>query len=196
MLDFELGDVNPNDVEGIAGSDGLIPKGKYHVRLDGASDRMSKQPGGGMGSDLEYKILAGPCAGQTIKDTVWHPHENQEEDRAKKTKNRFALFAHRLGLVAFNPQSKKYELANGKNSFGDVLGAEAVIEVTHRTYKRDDGGTGTAINVTFGGIWSVDDKAVKDVPKAKSGGQPAKPGGAPQPDPQQPAKKKADVSDL
>lgn len=170
--DLDLSNFNPETVEAIAASGGLIPAGKYHVRVDGCSDVPPNKNGAG-GEQIEYEILHGPFAGKKIKDTVWAPTgEDGPSD------NRFALVAHRLGLSRLKSGGKGYEFVPGKSSFRDCLGAEVVIEVNHRKYKKADGTEGMAANVTFGGIWRLDDKAVKDVPKAKSngaGGQPTKP---------------------
>ncbi len=162
--DLDLSGFNPETVEAVAAAGGLIPIGKYHVRLEGCTDTQSKRTGN-TGQELEYEILTGPFAGRKVKDTVWTPAGD-----GGPSDNRFVLVAHRLGLIRPKAGGKGYESVPGKSSFKDCLGAEVVIEVNHRTYKKDDGSEGKAANVTFGGIWRLDDKAVKDVPKAKVGG--------------------------
>ena len=162
--DFDLSDYAPDSVEAVAAAGGMVPPGKYHVRLDGASDgRIGKS--GNPSTDLEYTILTGPFAGKTVKDSVWHPAKGDNGPSA----NRFVLVAHRLGLFGVNPKTKRYELVKGKDGFGSCLGAEVVIEVNHRTYTREDKSEGKAVNVTFGGIYAVNDPKVKDVPKAAAG---------------------------
>jgi hypothetical protein len=173
--DLELGAFTTDTVEATAEAGGLVPPGKYHVRLNGSTDVQSKKTGN-VGAELEYVILVGPFAGKTVKDSVWKPEPGDNGPSA----NRFVLIAHRLGLLAADPKTKRYIPVQGKTSFGDCLGAEVVIEVNHRTYKRDDGTEGKAVNVTFGGIWRVDDVKVKDVPKAKAGAAPVV-GPAPKP---------------
>jgi len=157
--DLNLDEVNPEAVDAVAKSGGVLPPGKYHARLDGAKDVTSNQKGT-PGTELHFTILAGPFAGQEVKMTLW--------DTAG-TQNRVVLFASRLGLLRVNPQTKKYERVPGRHTFQDVLGAQVVIETENREYEKKGGGKGTVPDVTFGGIWSPDDKAVKDVPKAKPG---------------------------
>lgn len=161
--DLPLEDIAADSVDQVAKSGGLVPEGKYHVRLDGAGDVVSKNHN--TGSELTFVILHGPFAGQEVKETIWSS-ENE------KAKNRLVLFAHRLGLLKLNEKTKRYERVDGKSGFGDVLGAECVIEVAHREYEKKDKTKGKAANVTFGGIWKLDDPDVKSVPKAK----PAPPG--------------------
>jgi hypothetical protein len=156
--DLPLEDITSESVDQTAKSGGLIPEGKYHVRLDGAGDVVSKNHNAGC--ELTFVILTGPFAGQEVKETIW----SSDNDKAK---NRLVLFAHRLGLLKHNDKTKRYERVEGKDGFGDVLGAECVIEVAHREYEKKDKTKGKAANVTFGGIWEVDDKDVKNVPKAK-----------------------------
>lgn len=167
--DLNLDDINPDTVDQTAKNGGMIPEGKYHVRLDGAADVNSKN--NTQGTELTFLILTGAFAGQEVKETVWVSNN-------EKAKNRLALFASRLGLLHRNDKSKKFERVKDKHTFQDCLGAEVVIEVAHREYEKKDKagkvtGTGKAASVTFGGIWSLDDKDVKDVPKAKAGSKPA-----------------------
>ncbi|QJW94737.1 hypothetical protein [Frigoriglobus tundricola] len=159
--DIPLDGVNPETIDKVAKSGGLIPAGKYHVALDGAADVTAKQTGN-PGTELTFRLLTGPFAGETVKETLWN---------TDKTQNRVILFGHRLGLL--KSDGKKYSRVEGKSSFQDVLGAECVVEVAHREYKKADGTSGKAANLTFGGIWALDDKDVKDVPKAKAGTKPA-----------------------
>lgn len=167
--DIDLSGFNPDTVNAVAEAGGMVPPGKYHVRLDGASaGRVGKQ--GGSSTDLEYTILTGPFAGKTVKDSVWHPMND-----GGAGDNRFVLVAHRLGLLAINPKTKKYEFVPGKAGFESCLGAEVVIEVNHRTYKRQDGSDGKAVNVTFGGVYALTDPKLKDVPKAAAGAKVAAP---------------------
>lgn len=160
--DLPLDDINPETVDQVAKSGGLIPAGKYHVRLDGAGDVTSKS--GTPGTELTFVILVGPFAGQEVKETVWV---------SDKAQNRVVLFGARLGALTQDPKTKKYVRAKDKHTFQDCLGAEVVIEVSHREYDKKDGGKGKAAQVTFGGIWALDDKDVKDVPRAKAGSKPA-----------------------
>lgn len=175
--DLNIDDLNPETVDQVAKSGGLVPAGKYHVRLDGAGDVTSKN--NTQGTELAFVILTGPFTGSEVKETIWSS-ENE------KAKNRLVLFASRLGLLAVDPKSKKYARVKDKHTFQDCLGAEVVIEVSHREYDKKDGSKGHVAQVTFGGIWALDDKAVKDVPRAKPGAKPAA----------APAKPKVDVKGI
>lgn len=161
-----LDGINPETVDQVAKSGGLIPAGKYHVRLDGAGDVTSKE--GTTGTELTFVLLTGPFAGQEIKEKLW---------QSEKTVNRCLLFGSRLGLltVTGDAKNKKFNRVKDKRTFQDCLGAEVVVEVAHRDYEKKDGSKGKAANVTFGGIWTLDDKDVKDVPKAKAGSKPPTP---------------------
>lgn len=174
--DLDL-DINPDTVDEAAKSGGLVPEGKYHVRLDGAGDSTAKT--GTTGTELTFVILTGKLAGKEVKETVW----NSDKDAGK---NRLLLFASRLGLLTRNDKAKKFERVKDRNSFQDCIGAECVIEVVHREYEKKDKSKGKIANVSFGGIWTVDDKDVKDVPKAKAGTKPAP----------APAPKKVDTSGI
>ena len=130
-----LADLNPETVDQVAKNGGLIPEGKYHARLDGAADVTSKQHT--QGTELTFTILAGPFAGQEVKETVW----TSSNDKAQ---NRVALFGARLGALVVDPKTKKYVRSPDKHTFQDCLGAEVVIEVSHREYDKKDGGKGKA----------------------------------------------------
>jgi hypothetical protein len=162
--DLDLEGINPNAIDDLPKSGGLVPEGKYHVRLDGAGDTSSKT-NGTQGTELTFVILTGAHAGQEVKETVWKSDN-------EKAKCRLVLFASRLGLLVRNTKTNKFERVKDKNTFQDCRGAEVVIEVVHREYEKKDKSKGKAANVSFGGIWSVDDKEVKDVPKAKAGSKP------------------------
>lgn len=191
MLPFDLSNVNPETVDAVAEAGGLIPVGKYHVRVDGASPYTAQGGNGGTGTELEYHLLAGPFKGKTIKDTIWDPSDAQDEDKRATTQNRWCRFAHRLGLIGYDPKSKRYVEVPGKDGFTSCLGKEVVIEVNHRKFKRKDGSDGTAAGVSFGGIWDLGDPKVKDVVKAAAGSAPP-----PSTAPATNGKKKVDVSDL
>lgn len=169
MYDIDLSDVDTTTVESMAAAGGMVPPGKYHARLDGASDITSKRTGNA-GVELEYELLAGPFAGTKVKDTVWLPVAGDDPVKAAKAKNRFFLIGHRLGLLKPNPKGRGYVMVDCKEGFGDCLGKECVIEVTHRKWQSDDGREGVALNVTYGGVFALDSKEAKGVPLAKPGG--------------------------
>src|SRR4051812_11324677 len=90
MLGIDLDTVNPDQIDQFQKSGGILPKGKYHVRLDGAKDGNSN--GGTPYEELILTALAGPFAGQEIKEKVY----KSDKEGAK---NRLVLFASRLGLI-------------------------------------------------------------------------------------------------
>jgi hypothetical protein len=173
MLGFDLNEVTPDQIDQFQKTGGLLPAGKYHVRLDGAKDTNSKNMT--PGEELHFTVVGGPFAGHEIKETLW----KSDKDGSK---NRLVLFASRLGLV--RRDGARFVPVEGKHSFSDCLGAECVIEVEHESYEnKTTGKKGTAVRVSFGGIWRVDDPAVKSVQKGKAGVA-------------APTKKKVDTSEL
>jgi hypothetical protein len=156
MLGFNLPE-SFHEIERFQETGGDVPAGKYHVILDGVSD--ANGTNGGTGYELTFKILAGPCAGMEIKDTLW----NSENTKAQ---NRMALFASRLGLIVRGADGKP-KFADGKTDFADVRGADCVVEAVREKYtNKKTGKEGMITKLTFNGIWSTNDPAVKGVPKA------------------------------
>lgn len=176
MLGFDLEGVSPDAIDTFQKTGGILPKGKYHVRLDGAKD-VTAQQSGTPGEELHYTVIGGPHTGHEIKDTLWKTDK-------EGAKNRLVLFASRLGLL--QRDGAKFVQAKGKHSFADCLGSDVVIEVDHEEYEnKKTGKKGTGVRVTFGGIWRTDAPEVKSVVKGKVTG-----GDAP------PAKQKVDTSKL
>ena len=165
IADLDLSGVDPTQVQAVAEANGMIPPGKYHVVVEGVAP---KQVPNGSATEIEFKLLTGPFAGKTVKDTVWNPSDSQDPEKKKTTMNRLCLFGHRLGLLEHDSASNRYKPVAGKTSFAQCVGAQAVIELVHRKYKKQDGTEGMAVNVPFGGIWKLDDAKVKDVPKANT----------------------------
>ena len=161
--DLNLDDYNPATVDAVAAAGGMIPVGKYHVRLDGSADRTAKT--GLTGTELVFTILTGAFAEREVKDTLW----NGDSDAGK---NRRVLFGHRLGLLAIDKATKKYVRVEGKTGFEDCLGAEVVIEVSHEPDQKDPAKKWVRLAYA---IYAVDDPKVKDVPKAKKAEKKAAP---------------------
>lgn len=160
--DLDLGDVSVDSVEQFAETGGLLPPGKYHVRLERVTNRQSQM--GGTGAECEYTVVAGPFAGATVKDTLWAPDAaNQRPDQVKKTRDRFVLFGLRLGMFRSGPNGK---VVTVKQELGECVGAEVVVEVTHRAGQKG----GTFANVGYAGVWSLTDPKVRDVAAAHAAG--------------------------
>lgn len=183
MIDFDLDDENAtaDKIEQFQKTGGLVPEGKYHVRLDGWKPTSAQS--GLTGEELHYVIASGPFEGAEITDTLW----NSDKDGAKR---RAMLFGHRLGLLVRN--GAKFKKAPGKESFADCIGAECVVEVKHEEYVNKKGKKGIALRITFNGVWGVDDPSVKSLVKAA----PAKSPGAKPDEPAKAPKKKVDTSEL
>ena len=158
MFEFDLPDAA--EINNFAETNGNLPAGKYHVVLDGAAPETAKESGN-TGTLLTWRVIGGPCMGMTVKDTIW------DSDNPKAI-NRKVLFALRLGAVV--QEGTKLKKAEGKNSFGDCLGKDVVVEVVHEEYTNKKGAKGTSVKVAFGGIWATDDPKVKSVIKGPTGG--------------------------
>lgn len=164
MLGVDLDTVSPDAIDQFAKSGGILPAGKYHCRLDCAKDTTANS--GTPGEELHFAVIGGPFAGQEIKETIW------KSDK-EGSKNRLVLFASRLGLL--KRDGARFVPVEGKHSFADCIGADCVLEVAHEEYTNKQGKKGTAVRVTFAGIWNTNDPAVKNVPKGKVSGEGAAP---------------------
>lgn len=163
MFDIDLDTLNGNDLDQFRKTGGRVLPGRHHVRLDGVGPASGSK--GGTGDELSLVVLAGPCIGSEFKETVWL------SDKPAGQKRR-ALFALAFGLIAM--KAGKAVRVEGKEGFGDCIGAEAVVEVEERHYKRKDGTDGTATQVTFTGVWPMTSPEVRSVAKGKSGDVPVK----------------------
>jgi hypothetical protein len=163
MFDIDLDTLNGNDLDQFRKTGGRVLPGRHHVRLDGVGPASGSK--GGTGDELSLVVLAGPCIGSEFKETVW------QSDKPAGQKRR-ALFALAFGLIAM--KAGKAVRVEGKEGFGDCIGAEAVVEVCDREYTKKDGSKGTATNVTFTGVWPVGSPEVRGVMKGKPGDVPVK----------------------
>jgi hypothetical protein len=139
-------------------SGGLIPPGKYRARLDGAKRTESKQKQT-PGWELTFTVQDGPFKGSEVTDTLYITDNS-------KSKDRIALFGHRLGLL--ERKGNGLGKVEGKKDFLDCLDTEVVIEVIHEPDQKDP--NKKWVRLAFGGIYDPKD------PKAK---EPAKTGTAP-----------------
>src|SRR5262245_60438787 len=92
---------------------GLIPPGKYPAKLNGAKRTESKQKNT-PGWELTFEITGGPFAGSEVHDTLYITDN-------PKSRDRIALFGHRLGLLKRTDDGKGLVKAEGKTDFMDCL---------------------------------------------------------------------------
>lgn len=145
-------DVNADELNERTAAGGLVPPGVYAAQLIGAKNTLSKQKET-PGYELKFVVAAGPFRGAEVTDTLYRT-ENQ------RSKDRIALFAHRLGLLARDKDGKLMPM-KGKTEFLDVLDTHTVIEVIHEEYDRDDGKKGHAVRLAFCGVHDPADAKVK-----------------------------------
>ncbi|MDE2102276.1 MAG: hypothetical protein KGL39_33835 [Patescibacteria group bacterium] len=74
---------------------GKIPAGWYLAKVfdifpDSANDCVK----------LEYEITHGPYAGKKVNDTLWDPNASDDQEKAKKSRQRLQLVALRVGAIA------------------------------------------------------------------------------------------------
>ena len=165
MLGFDL-NTDVETLENYAKSGGLVPEGNYHVRLAGAKTVTSKQKGL-PGHELHFEILGGPSTGQEVKETLWEAGADSTDKQRTAANNRLLIFGLRLGLLRKKADGK-IEFTPGKQDFSDVIGAEAIIEVKHEEYKKEDGGKGKSAKVPFTGIHYLTDPIAKTAVKGSS----------------------------
>ncbi len=79
----------------------------------------------------------------------------------KLNNKRVLLFLYRLGLITDE------DLAKGRvqGNWCDAVGRQVIVEIGHREFERQDGTKGKASNISYAGIWRLDNEAVKDVPR-------------------------------
>lgn len=126
--------------------------GRYHAIVKHADDSFEKFDK----VIVEFQVLAGTTPGQ--------------EDRCiseffattEKAMPRLQRLALCTGLL--NPGEEEKDI-----SFSEAEGRQLVIEVEENRYEKDDGNGGKktveGVRVGFLGMWSLNNKAVEDVPK-------------------------------
>lgn len=150
-------------------SGGNVPEGKYEATLAGAQRTESKQKGT-PGWELVFTISAGPFKGSEIRDTLFITDNS-------KSKDRLALFGHRLGLLErTGPEGKALTKVKGKTNFQDVLDTPCVIEVIHEPDQHNAAKKWPRL--AFGGIWNIGHPDLKKDPPKNGTGQQTKPAAA------------------
>ncbi len=162
FLDELGGAVDADSLDARMAAGGNIPPGKYHAKLNGAKETVSKQKGT-PGYELTFIVVGGPFDGTEVTDTLYRT-DNQ------KTRDRLALFGSRLGLLV-RGNDGKLTMAKGKRDFMDCLDTPCVIEITHEKYTREDKSEGHAVRLAFNGIHDPADPKVKA--EMAAGGKPA-----------------------
>lgn len=163
-----LGQIGDNDAKGVEdrmASGGVIPKGFYRVKLNGAKNVQAKDKEDGTpgnhGYELTFQIIGGPHDGRDITDKLWRSDKQAAKDRIK-------LFASRLGLIVKSADGGTYSYAEGKKEFLDCLDAEMVLEVIHDPDTKDPSKVWPRF--AFGGAHDPADPKIVAI--MKNGGQP------------------------
>lgn len=144
-------------------SGGQIPPGRYHAKLDGAKRTESKAKNT-PGWELTFTVTDGPFAGTEVTDTIWITDNSRSRDR-------LALFGHRLGLLKRTPDGKGLVRVEGKKDLMDCLDTQVVIEVIHEPDQKDP--NKHWVRLAFCGIY--DPKDPDAMKGAKAGGNPTAP---------------------
>lgn len=164
---------NVNDVETAASSNGELPPGKYHVRLDGVQN---KEAGELNVTEFTFVIASGAFKGRKVRYQLWlgtketdkdgnpKPADKLAED-TKRIKNEFWHAAGVLGLATKTADGKSYAIAKGKSDFKDCLNAEAVVETTLRAYKDAQGNDKKSSEVKMFGLYATNDPKVAAIVK-------------------------------
>jgi hypothetical protein len=154
--DFELNlnEGTADQIERNVQNNGLVPTGKYHASLEKVEDLISST--GKKGKELSFKILAGPDAGQIVKEKLY-------QSDSPTGQNRLKLFMHRLGCLQV-ATTGKYEYVEGRASLHDCISAEVVIDVIHEAWKNQQTGReGKTAKLAFCGVFPVNSKEAKGV---------------------------------
>jgi hypothetical protein len=185
-IDFMDQLLNPNaqasatEVDEAAESQGALPPGKYHARLDTVTN---KEVGGIKVANLEFRVLAGKFKGRKVSYQLWYgtsetdkegnPKSQEELEEAKRRiQNEFWHAASVLGLAAkvTTVDGKTvYKLVAGKKDFRDCIPNECIVETKIRKYTTAKGVDGEISEVKMFGLMGLDDPKAKDVAKLESG---------------------------
>jgi hypothetical protein len=153
-LDTDSGlDFPDTYAENAPDDNGGVPDGRYHVQVLAVSKTKADET---LAIKLTLSILAGTvpnCQGRHIIERIYLTPKAM--DRARR-------FFYRLGLIPDSGLGKSSIRVN----FSNAVGCQAIVEVENREFKRADGSTFPSANVTFNGIWKLDDPEVAGVPKA------------------------------
>ncbi len=129
----------------------MVADGRYHAVVE----KVEKDNGNNPCYKIAFKVIDGTVRGQVNKSIT------ERLFLTEKAKPRLMLFASRLGLFGQQDYGKPHVSKN----WGSVVGSHVVIEVKTRTYPKTDGTEGKSTNLSFDGIWKLDDPKVADVPK-------------------------------
>jgi hypothetical protein len=150
-MDMDLSDVRPDELE----SGEIVPIGRYHALLEEikrVSDMTSY-------FKLRFKLLAGtnPAGvGHTFQEKLF---------LTEKAKPRLRGIAARMGLLTTANCGERVTI-----NWGDAVGKEFVIEIVDHEFDGKNGKVKTT-QLSYAGIWTLDDERVREVPRHK--GQPA-----------------------
>ncbi len=134
-----------------------LPKGKYIALVENIEkDQNGKTPA----YKFTFAVTAGPYKGRKVFERLF---------LSEKANGRVILFGSRLGLIA----EKELDRESVRKSWKDAIGKTVVIEVENRPYDDKDGNKKTATNLTYNGIFKLDDPKVADVVKEAGAGTPA-----------------------
>jgi hypothetical protein len=129
-----------------------VPPGKYHIEITNAvMDGEASSPC----VRLRLAILAGTtpsAAGTTLEESLF---------LTPRALNRTKLILHRLGVIEKGHLGRK----GIKVKWNDLVGRQAIAEVTEEKFTKRDGSEGVASKITYAGVWSLDDDRAKDVPR-------------------------------
>ena len=171
MSDNELDDLNfdfntaevKNEKDLDMGRD--LPKGKYVAVVEKVEkDHKSTTPC----FTFTFSVVAGPYTGRKVFERLFLSDKNNK---------RVVMFGSRLGLIAEKELGKE----SVRKSWGGAVGKQVVIDVETRPYEKKDGSPGVATNLTYGGLFKLDDPKVADVVReagAAKASAPASGGGA------------------
>lgn len=158
-LGIDLDTTNVTEIEDGIKAGPIAPEGMHHAVLigfrEGAANNHRKF------RELVFEILAGPGKKQTIKETLWNSDE-------AKGKNRILLFMHRCGLLTRGADNK-FQRIEGKNEFSDVIGAQVIVDVKHKTREYEKEGEKRKVTdaiLSFEGVLPLDDPRAAKVARA------------------------------
>jgi hypothetical protein len=158
-LGIDLNTPSATEIEDGIKAGPIAPEGMHHAILEGFREGSANN--GRKFRELIFKIIAGPGKGQTIKETLW----NSDEPRGK---NRILLFMHRCGLLTRGADDK-FQRIEGKGEFSDVIGAQVIVDVKHKTREYEKDGEKRKVTdaiLSFEGVLPLDDKRCEKVPRA------------------------------
>ena len=153
-VELDLSDMSEEDVE----RSGRVPPGWYRTVVDDVSEN---DISGAV--SVSYKVSAGPWKGAVIFDYLTDPESAADDDKAKKAKQRLAMFCKRLGLI------KKDDFGHAVSvSLTEAIGKECYVKASLNKYKDNQGQDKENIRPDFAGIFALDDERVpKDVRAGK-----------------------------